>query len=46
MEVVQLVKDSDAILSTGHMSSPEITAVLRAAQKMGLRRLVVTTRTS
>ena len=40
-EVLQLVKDADAILSTGHMSPPEITAVLRAAKKMGLRRLVV-----
>jgi hypothetical protein len=41
VEVLQLVKDADAILSTGHMSPPEITAVLRAASKMGLRRLVV-----
>lgn len=41
VEVLQLVKDADAILSTGHMSPPEITAVLRAANKMGLRRLVV-----
>lgn len=40
-EVLQLVKDADAILSTGHMSPPEITAVLRAANKMGLRRMVV-----
>jgi hypothetical protein len=41
VEVLQLVRDSDAILSTGHMSPPEITAVLRAANRMGLRRLVV-----
>lgn len=41
VEVLQLVKDADAILSTGHMSPLEITAVLRAANKMGLRRLVV-----
>lgn len=41
VEVLQLVKDADAILSTGHMSPPEITAVLRAAKKLGLRRLVV-----
>lgn len=41
VEVLQLVKDADAILSTGHMSPPEITAVLRAANKMGLRRMVV-----
>ncbi|GAA4038737.1 MULTISPECIES: DUF6282 family protein [Arthrobacter] len=40
-EVLQLVKDADAILSTGHMSPPEITAVLRAAKSMGLRRMVV-----
>ncbi|MBT2597959.1 DUF6282 family protein [Arthrobacter sp. ISL-72] len=40
-EVLQLVKDADAILSTGHMSPPEITAVLRAANRMGLRRMVV-----
>jgi hypothetical protein len=40
-EVLQLVKDADAILSTGHMSPPDITAVLRAANKMGLRRMVV-----
>lgn len=40
-EVLQLVKDADAILSTGHMSPPEITAVLQAANKMGLRRMVV-----
>lgn len=41
VEVLRLVKDADAILSTGHMSPPEITAVLHAANKMGLRRLVV-----
>lgn len=41
VEVLQLVKDADAILSTGHMSPPEITAVLRTANRMGLRRLVV-----
>jgi len=41
LEVMQLVKDADAILSTGHMSPPEITTVLRAANKMGLRRMVV-----
>ncbi|WP_104175922.1 DUF6282 family protein [Arthrobacter sp. Y81] len=41
LEVLQLVKDADAILSTGHMSPFEITAVLRAANKMGLRRMVV-----
>jgi hypothetical protein len=40
-EVLQLVKEADAILSTGHMSPPEITAVLRAANTMGLRRMVV-----
>jgi hypothetical protein len=40
-EVLQLVKDADAILSSGHMSPPDITAVLRAANTMGLRRMVV-----
>ena len=41
IEVLQLVKEADAILSTGHMAPHEITAVLRQANTMGLKRLVV-----
>lgn len=35
------VRDADAILSTGHLSVPEIKAVLNMAKDMGIRRLVV-----
>jgi hypothetical protein len=39
--IMEQVRDADAILSMGHLSPPEIFAVLDLANDMGLRRLVV-----
>jgi len=40
--IFELLRESGAILATGHVSVAEILAVLPAARAMGLRRLVVT----
>lgn len=40
-EVLDLIRENDMILSTGHMSPTEVTAVLRAANSIGIRRLLV-----
>ncbi|MGD0917768.1 MAG: DUF6282 family protein [Thermodesulfobacteriota bacterium] len=39
--IMEQVRDADAVLSMGHVSVPEIFAVLDRARDMGLRRLVV-----
>ncbi|QJU54975.1 DUF6282 family protein [Herbiconiux sp. KACC 21604] len=40
-EVLDLIAENDLILSTGHMSPPEVTAVLEAAKAKGITRLLV-----
>jgi hypothetical protein len=40
-EVLRLIKDHDLILSTGHMSPDEVTAVLSEAHRLGITRLLV-----
>ncbi|WP_217376795.1 DUF6282 family protein [Paenarthrobacter ureafaciens] len=40
-EVLDLIKENDMILSTGHMSPVEVTAVLYAAKAAGIGRLLV-----
>lgn len=39
--IMEQVRDADVILTMGHLSVPEISAVLDLARDMGLRRLVV-----
>lgn len=40
-EVIDLIKESDAILSGGHMGVEELDAVIRAAHEQGVRKLIV-----
>jgi hypothetical protein len=40
-EIIALIRDADAILATGHLAPPAITAVLAAAREAGVRRLLV-----
>lgn len=40
-EIVQLIKEEDAVLAAGHMSPPEIFAVFKAAREAGVQRLLV-----
>lgn len=40
--ILELVRDADVALGTGHLAPEESLAVLREAREMGLRRLVVT----
>lgn len=40
-DVLEQIKDADAILSTGHMSVSEIDAVLAGAVKVGVTRMVI-----
>ncbi len=40
--ILELVRDADIILGTGHLAPEASLAVLRAAQGMGLRRLLMT----
>lgn len=39
--IIHQVKDAGAVLATGHMSPDRITAVLEAAHRAGLRRLLI-----
>lgn len=41
-EVLTLIAKHDMVLATGHLSGPEITAVVEAASDLGVRRIVVT----
>lgn len=41
IDVLEMIRDADAIMSTGHMSIRQIDAVLEAAHKVGVRRMVV-----
>jgi hypothetical protein len=41
-DILDLVKQYDAVLATGHVSVQEIVAVVRAARGVGVRRTVVT----
>lgn len=40
-EIVQLISESDAVLSSGHISVPEATALLHAAREAGVRRMLI-----
>jgi hypothetical protein len=41
-QVLQVLARHDMVLATGHLSGPEILAVVRAAREEGVRRVVVT----
>jgi hypothetical protein len=40
-EILESIKDADAILASGHMAPDRITAVFEAAREVGVRRMVV-----
>lgn len=40
--IVELIRDHNAILGTGHVSVPEILALVRLARQMGLRKVLIT----
>jgi hypothetical protein len=40
-EIIALIRDADAILATGHMDPPSISAVLEAAKAAGVTRMLV-----
>ena len=42
LEIFALVKDADAVLSTGHISPEEIFCVASGARKAGVKKLVIT----
>jgi dihydroorotase-like cyclic amidohydrolase len=41
-EILALIRDADAILGTGHLSVSEITALVRQARDVGLRKILIT----
>ncbi|MBV9895400.1 MAG: hypothetical protein JO020_14630 [Chloroflexi bacterium] len=40
-DIIQIIKEEDAILASGHMSPPEIFAVFGAAREAGVQKLLV-----
>jgi hypothetical protein len=40
-EILELIRDADAILASGHMAPDRITAVLEAAREVGVQRMLV-----
>jgi hypothetical protein len=40
--ILEMIRDYEAVLGTGHVSVVEVTALVRRAREMGLRRIVVT----
>ena len=40
-DIIQLIKEEDAVLAAGHMSPPEIFAVFKAAREAGVQKLLV-----
>lgn len=40
-EIIALIRETDAILASGHMSPPEVFAVFEAAKKAGVEKLLV-----
>ncbi len=42
LDVLRVIAKHDVVLATGHLSAPEILAVVRAAADAGVRRVVVT----
>jgi len=42
LDVLRLIAKHDLVLATGHLSAAEILAVVRAARRIGVRRVVVT----
>lgn len=40
-EILESIRDADAILASGHMAPDRITAVLEAAREVGVRRMLV-----
>lgn len=41
-EILRMVRDNDAVLATGHLSASEIFAIADEAQRVGLKKLVIT----
>lgn len=41
-DILDLIKGYDLILATGHLSGPEVKALVKAAYEKGLRRIIVT----
>lgn len=42
LDILSLIAEHDAILGTGHLSSPEILALVPAARELGVRKIVIT----
>jgi len=40
-EIVQLIADADVVMSSGHVSVPEVMALLRGAKEAGVRRMLI-----
>ena len=40
-QILELIADADAILSSGHVSVPEALALLRVAKEVGVRRMLI-----
>jgi hypothetical protein len=40
-DIIQLIKEEDAVLAAGHLSPPEIFAVFKAAREAGVEKLLV-----
>ena len=41
-QVLEIVRDSDAVLATGHISPQEVIPLVKAAVEMGLKRVILT----
>jgi len=42
LDILRLIAECDAILGTGHLSSPEILALVPAAHELGVRKILIT----
>jgi hypothetical protein len=40
-EILQLIADADVVMSSGHVSVPEVMALLRGAKQAGVRRMLI-----
>jgi Family of unknown function (DUF6282) len=40
-EILQLIADADVVMSSGHVSVPEVMALLRGAKEAGVRRMLI-----
>ncbi len=41
MEILEIIKDTDAILSFGHMGFDQVTPVLKAAKSLGIEKMIL-----